>query len=166
MIQKFEKNLNFVSFSLFQLSVVDHGQCNTVTLKWHRQPLLAPHPLKSSNSSKCDYEKRRNEVWIRHCPQLGLFQVVREPVEYRQDLPGDLDLKLEADMRLYEFPPIGGLIFTRFIFIHWKVISKVYFRTSLLINKHHRRTPMTLALNNLDKMIDYSCNIVACLNVL
>ena len=79
--------------------------------QWHKQPLVAPTYLKSVNSSACDTE-RRNEIWIRHCPILGWFQVVDQDIKL-QNLPSRIKIEIQADFEIKEYPPIGGLIYTQ-----------------------------------------------------
>lgn len=86
-----------------------HGQCNVFTLKWQKQPLLAPHPLKSSNSSDCDPSKR-NQVWLRSCPQLGWFQIIPRNIKVN-NLPKTVEIGISSKMIMKVFPPIGGLLY-------------------------------------------------------
>ena len=110
-----------------------HGQCNAFSLKWHRQPMLAPHPMKSANSSGCDVA-RRNEMWLRHCPQLGLFQIAPETVIFLT-FPSTAELVVKADMKLFEFPPIGGLIYTQKVIFEGQDLRENYVDLSSKINE-------------------------------
>ena len=54
-----------------------YGQCNAFSLR-RPLPQNAPVLVKSTNETGCDTD-RVNEVWMKHCPHMGWFQVVEKP---------------------------------------------------------------------------------------